>query len=132
MEIREVKRMGRPKGTLMGIDERLKRYRLSERCAEFTDEAIDFWQKVARNKPIRDKEGNPLYNDDGTVMRRYTVDDQFKAIDRMMDRAYGRAPQPMHVDQDTRELSIKKIIHEVQWLPPDPNDTSNYIPPEPD
>jgi hypothetical protein len=32
----------------------------------------------------------------------------------------------------TEETSLRKVVHEVRWLPPDPNDTSNYIPAEPD
>jgi hypothetical protein len=33
--------VGRPRGTTVGINERLERYRISERCAEFTDEVLD-------------------------------------------------------------------------------------------
>jgi hypothetical protein len=46
------------------------------------------------------------------------------------DRAYGRPP--VAIDATTRELSLKKIIHEIRWLPPDPNDHSKVIEPEPD
>jgi hypothetical protein len=48
----------------------------------------------------------------------------------LLDRAYGRPP--VAIDATTREMSLKKIIHEVGWLPPDPNDTSKHITPEPD
>lgn len=48
----------------------------------------------------------------------------------LLDRAYGRPP--VAIDATTREMSLKKIIHEVRRLPPDPNDRSNYIEPEPD
>jgi hypothetical protein len=30
-----------------------------------------------------------------------------------------------------QEASIKKVVHEVRWLPPDPNDKSVIIEPEP-
>jgi hypothetical protein len=30
----------------------LERYRISERCAEFTEEILDFWVKVLRNEPV--------------------------------------------------------------------------------
>src|SRR6516164_224862 len=52
------------------------------------------------------------------------------AANDLLDRAYGRPP--VAIDATTREMSLKKIIHEVRWLPPDPNDRSNSIPPEPD
>jgi hypothetical protein len=52
------------------------------------------------------------------------------AANDLLDRAYGRPP--VAIDATTRELSLKKIIYEVRWLPPDPNDRSNYIAGEPD
>ena len=48
----------------------------------------------------------------------------------MLDRVYGRPP--VAIDATTREPSLKKVIHEVRWLPPDPNDKSKVIEPEPD
>jgi hypothetical protein len=45
------------------------------------------------------------------------------AANDLLDRAYGRPP--VAIDATTRELSLKKIIHEVRWLPPDPNDKSS-------
>jgi hypothetical protein len=44
------------------------------------------------------------------------------AANDLLDRAYGRPP--IAIDATTREASLKKIIHEVRWLPPDPNDRS--------
>jgi hypothetical protein len=55
-----------------------------------------------------------------------------QAADRLMDRAYGRPPVAVQVDQTSREMALKKIIHEVRWLPPDPNDHSKVTEPEPD
>ena len=52
------------------------------------------------------------------------------AANDLLDRAYGRPP--VAIDATTREMSLKKIIHEVRWLPPDPNDKSIEIQPEPD
>jgi hypothetical protein len=52
------------------------------------------------------------------------------AANDLLDRAYGRPP--VAVDATTREMSLKKIIYEVRWLPPDPNDRSRVIAPEPD
>ena len=52
------------------------------------------------------------------------------AANDLLDRAYRRPP--VAIDAATREMSLKKIIHEVRRLPPDPNERSNYIEPEPD
>jgi hypothetical protein len=35
------------------------------------------------------------------------------------------------VDMLSQEQSLTKVIHEVRWLPPDPNDHSNPTEPEP-
>src|SRR5262249_12026448 len=52
------------------------------------------------------------------------------AANDLLDRAFGRPP--VAIDATTREMSLKKIIHEVRWLPPDPNDHSKLTEPEPD
>jgi hypothetical protein len=44
--------VGRPRGTTVGINERLERYRISERCAEFTDEILNFYTNVLRNPVV--------------------------------------------------------------------------------
>jgi hypothetical protein len=49
------------------------------------------------------------------------------AANDLLDRAYGRPPVAM--DAQTQKMSTKKIIHEVRWLPPDPNDQSKRIEP---
>jgi hypothetical protein len=124
--------VGRPRGTTVGINERLERYRISERCAEFTDEILDFWVKVLRNEPVPVMvNGKPLKRNGKQVMDRpSTPEQQFMATDRLMDRAYGKAPAVAQVDQNKREMTVRRL--EVRWLPPDPNDTSKHIPPEPD
>jgi hypothetical protein len=53
------------------------------------------------------------------------------AANDLLDRAYGRPPMAVQVDEMSREPALKKVI-EIRWLPPDPNDTSRYIAPEPD
>jgi len=99
--------VGRPRGTTVGINERLERYRISERCAEFTDEILDFWVKVLRNEPVPVKvNGKPLKRNGKQVMDRpYTPEQQFMATDRLMDRAYGKAPAVAQVDQNRREVA---------------------------
>jgi hypothetical protein len=124
--------VGRPRRTTVGINERLECYRISERCAEFTDEAIAFWMKVMRNETVPViVNGKPLKRNGKQVMGRpYTPEQQFMATDRLIDRAFGKAPVVAQVDQNKRQVAVRPI--EVKWLPPDPNDHSNYIAPEPD
>jgi hypothetical protein len=113
MELIEKRRVGRPQTTSMGINERVKRYRLQERCAELTDDCIALWSTMVTDPCCP------------WVLR-------LAAADRLMDRAYGKPPQAVMMDATSREASLRKVIHEVRWLPPDPNDCSAYIAPEPD
>jgi hypothetical protein len=53
------------------------------------------------------------------------------AANGLLDRAYGRPLVAVQVDEITRETALRKVI-EIRWLPPDPNETSNYVAPEPD
>ena len=46
----------------------------------------------------------------------------------LMNRAYG---MPVQVTHETINENRKQIL-EVRWLPPDPNDHSKLIEPEPD
>jgi hypothetical protein len=48
----------------------------------------------------------------------------------LLDRACGRPL--VAIDATTQDLSLKRIIHEVRWLPPDPNDTSKENPAQDD
>ena len=50
------------------------------------------------------------------------------AANDLLDRAYGRPPQAILTDP---EQPVRTII-EARWLPPDPNDHSRVIEPEPD
>jgi hypothetical protein len=54
------------------------------------------------------------------------------AANDLLDRAYGRPAVALQVDQTSREMALKKVIHEVRWMPPDPNDRSVETIPEPD
>ena len=105
--------VGRPKGSTMNIMERMKRYQLAEKCAAFTPEVIEFWVSVLRNRKLPH----------GLRMQ---------AADRLMDRGFGRPPVAVQVDQTSREMAVKKVIHQVSWLPPDPADHSTVTQPEPD
>jgi hypothetical protein len=105
--------IGRPKASTMGIMERIERYRFAEKCAEFTPQVIALWEQMVEDERLPH------------VLR-------LAAADRLMDRAYGRPAVAVQVDQTTREMAQKKIIHEIRWMSPDPNDRSNVIEPEPD
>ena len=47
--------------------------------------------------------------------RPYTPEQQFMATDRLMDRAFGKAPVVAQVDQNKREMAVRRL--EVRWLP---------------
>ena len=52
---------------------------------------------------------------------------RFMAFDRLMNRAYGLPFHAVDISRVIQEQSAQKIIHEVRWLNPDPNDTSKEI-----
>src|SRR5262249_12872789 len=113
MELIEKRRVGRPQTTMVGINERVKRYRLQEKCAALTDECIALWSSMFGNEICP------------WVLR-------LEAADRLMDRAYGKPLQAVMMDATSQETSLRKVVHEVRWLPPDPNDRSRVTEPEPD
>jgi hypothetical protein len=45
----------------------------------------------------------------------------------LWEAAYGRPVQP--TDETSDGQQTVKHIYEIRWLPPDPNDRSNYIAP---
>jgi hypothetical protein len=92
-------------GYRKGVVERMRRYKLMEDAAEATHDAIAFAKEVLRNEKA------PI------VLR-------FMAMDRLMNRAYGLPFQAVDINTLSEEQSVQKIIHEVRWLNPDPNDTS--------
>src|SRR5262245_33025380 len=70
---------------------RMEKHRLSEKCAEFSDEIIAFWARTFRNEKL------PI------ILR-------MKASDRIMDRAFGKVPIAMQLDADVREQAVRKIV----------------------
>jgi hypothetical protein len=113
MELIEKRRVGRPMTTMVGIGERIERYKLMEKCAQTTDKCISLWESMV------DNENCPW------ILR-------LAAADRLMDRAYGKPPQGVLMDATSQETSLRKVIHQVQWLPSDPADRSVLTEPEPD
>ena len=59
----------------------------------------------------------------------YSFEERLETLKLMFDRSYGRPAMQVAVDQTTQEA--KKVIYEVRWLPPDPNDHSKVIEPQP-
>ena len=125
--------MGAPRTTNVGVEDRLLRYKVAELCAEATPEVIAFWIKVLRNEPVPVYvNGEPMRTKNGKVVKspRYSCLEQLAATDRLMERAYGRPVTVAEVSEQRQELSVKRI--EIRWMPADPSDRSNRIPPEPD
>jgi hypothetical protein len=99
MQVEVKRRRTVTKQTAHGINERIKRYRLSEKCAEYTDEGIAFLAEVLRNKPreiIQDGKKITIWP--------YSTDDRFKALDRLFDRAFGRPATPVQIDERQQQL----------------------------
>jgi hypothetical protein len=64
--------VGRPRGTTVSINERLERYRISERCAEFTDEILNFWANVL-DACVRRSRPNPEFRRRQPLARNRTM-----------------------------------------------------------
>src|SRR5262245_58418062 len=113
MEIARTRRRTVSDQTVHGINERLKRYRLSEKCAEVTDEVIAFWISVMRGEPqaMTRPDGRKTYD-------LPELEDRFKASSLLMDRAFGKAPLAMTADH-SGEI-VKRIEYLVHWLPKAP------------
>ena len=125
------RKTGRPRGRPVGsanpgLVDRLKRFQMQERYAQLIDKyGHEFCERVMSTK-AEDGKGP-----DGRGYA-YSFWEQLEVWKEMHNRAYGRPPMQVEIDQNVQEASIKKVVHEVRWLPPDPNDRSNYTEPEPD
>jgi hypothetical protein len=97
----------------MGIRERMATYKFAEKCAETSDKVIALWRSMVDNPDC-------------------PWDLRLAAADRLMNRAFGLPVRPIEVDSTSTDVSLNKIIHEIRWLSPDPNDHSKVIEPEPD
>lgn len=85
-------------------------------CARQAVASLEFWVRVRDGK---DENGKPLYSEAA----------QLRASENIVAWGLGRPAQAVQVDQTS--VGVNKVIHEVRWLPPDPNDHSNIIEPEP-
>ena len=94
----------RPKGSITNADRSL---RLAVAAAEQCPAVIKYLTEV-----LNDKRLSHTY--------------RMQAASELMNRAFGKPPQAIAAQQSTKQ------ILEVRWLPPDPNDHSKVIEPEPD
>ena len=104
----ELNRIGRPPGSIT-IADRSLRLKMALACAEHFPLCVDFLAKT-----VADPKGDFW--------------EKLAASKELMNRAFGKPPQSIeaHFEQQKRQ------ILEVRWLPPDPNDRSRLIEPEPD
>jgi hypothetical protein len=82
-----------------------------EKASQYADEAIQKHVDAMRNVP-------------GDISNEL----QLKAAKWLFEAAYGRPTQAVQLE--TRPEVQRTLI--VRWMPPDPNDRSNVIEPEPD
>jgi hypothetical protein len=108
--------VGRPRGPYP-IADRVERLKFAAACARQAVASLEFWVRVRDGK---DENGKPLYSEQA----------QLRASENIVAWGLGRPAQAVQVDQTS--LDVNKVIHEVRWLPPDPNDHSRVIEPEPD
>jgi hypothetical protein len=98
----------RPCGPLT-MAERHARLAFAAECARHKDEVISFWFKTMMDQKA-------------------DMSHRIACSDRLMNRAFGL---PMQISSEQITENRKQIL-EVRWLPPDPNDHSKLIEPEPD
>jgi hypothetical protein len=99
------------RGRLDAIADRSLRLQMAVAAAQLYPKVIAFWDEVLENK----KEN-------------YTTAERLEASDRIMAYGFGKSPRAIEAHFQER----KHQILEVRWLPPDPNDRSRMIEPEPD
>ena len=112
-EITLTRPRGRPGAYSTNIMDRVERFRVMDACCKLTPKVVALWEK-------------------------WLDDESYSAVFRnmismqIMSYAIGRPSQQVSVDSQNTELQHTKVVHEVRWLPPDPNDKSAEIQPEPD
>jgi hypothetical protein len=122
------RKTGRPRGrpvgsTNPGVANRLERFQMQERYAELIDAHGHAFAEEVMTRKAEDGIGP-----DGRGYA-YSFDERFEVWKEIHNRGYGRAPVQVTVDQTN--VSASKVVYEVRWLPPDPNDHSRVIEPEP-
>ncbi|MGB7835617.1 MAG: hypothetical protein WBL84_25775 [Xanthobacteraceae bacterium] len=112
-------RGGRPPGP-RPIADRVVRLQMAAAAARLYPKVLAFWEEVL--------EGTATCEQDGKKFLKYTTEDRLEATRMIMAYGFGKPVQPLTgAYQEQRH----QILH-VRWLPPDPNDHSKLIEPEPD
>src|SRR6478752_7480906 len=93
------------------IADRKLRHEFALKAAAYSDEVLEFYAKVFRDE-----------NEPTTT--------RMEAGERLLNRAFGRIVTPVETTGETSK--IVQHLYEIRWLPPDPNDHSKVIEPEPD
>jgi hypothetical protein len=91
------------------IADRSLRLKMALACAVAFPKCVEFWVQHISN------EKNDFW-------------ERLACSEKLMERAFGRPSQSI----EANVLEARKQILEVRWLPPDPNDRSRLIEPEPD
>ena len=91
------------------IAQRAERLAFAAACAAHRQDVIDFWYRTMMDEVVEKQH-------------------RITCSVHLMDRAFGKTVQ---VTNETINENRKQIL-EVRWLPPDPNDHSKLIEPEPD
>src|SRR6476660_9037067 len=111
-------RGGRPPGP-RPIADRVVRLQMAAAAARLYPKVLAFWEEVL--------EGTATYEQDDKKFLKYTTEDRFEATRMIMAYGFGKPVQPLAgAFQEQRHQVL-----EVRWMPPDPNDRSKLIEPEP-
>jgi hypothetical protein len=104
---------GRPVRAIT-MEDRLRRYRVMQKVEQYTDEIVALHVDQMRNAAFEDGKPN--------------MERRMKAGRWLWEACYGKPGQAIQL-QTAPEVQRTLIV---RWLPPDPNDRSNVIEPEPD
>ena len=89
------------------MEDRLRRYRVMEKASQYADEAIQKHVDAMRNVP-------------GDISNELQL--------KVFEAAYGKPGQAIQVETPP---NVQRTLI-VRWMPPDPNDRTNVIEPDPD
>jgi hypothetical protein len=103
----------RPGITRMNLAKRLEEFGLMDACAKTTLKCVALWEGMVDNPACP------------WILR-------LAASDRLMNRAFGMPLRPVVLQGDVASTELRKVVHEVKWLPQDPADKSVVTVPEPD
>jgi hypothetical protein len=110
---------GRPPGSTT-IAQRHERIKMAADAAAGYSKVLAFWFEVLADEAT--------FVDEGKTYKKYTTEDRFKASELIMAYGFGKPVQPLTAAYQEQRTQVL----EVRWLPPDPNDKSKLIEPEPD